>query len=89
MKPYKDIKKSNNTIYREFSKDVDEMELVWHRDKRDRKIEVIESNGWLFQKDDEFPFPMNEGDVFTIKKDVYHRIIKGKSPLKLKIIESI
>lgn len=87
MKPYKEIRKENNIILREFSKDIDERELVWHRDKRDRTIKVLESNGWLFQRDDEMPFPMNEGDVFIIKKGVYHRIIKGDSPLKIKIIE--
>lgn len=87
MKPYKDIKNSNNIFERTFESTIDERELVWHRDKRDRKIKVLESDGWLFQRDNELPFEMNEGDVFEIKKGVYHRIIKGDSPLRIKIIE--
>ena len=37
MNPY-----SNKGNIRTFSKDVDPMELVWHQDKEDRHIEVIE-----------------------------------------------
>lgn len=61
-----------------FLYDVDEKELVWHRDREDRKITVIESSGWKFQFDDCLPFEMNNGDEFTIPKMKYHRIIKDK-----------
>ena len=50
MKPY-----SHKNNIREFSKDVNEMDLVWHQDKEDRKIEVLEGKGWKFQKDNELP----------------------------------
>ena len=39
MNPYQD--KSN---IRTFSKDVDPMDLVWHQDKEDRTIEILEEN---------------------------------------------
>jgi len=36
---------------RTFSKDVDEWDLIWHKDKQDRYITVLEGEGWKFQKD--------------------------------------
>lgn len=57
---------------------VDEEDLVWHRDKEDRTIYVLESVGWKFQFDDSLPVEMNNGDEFHIPKMVYHRIIKSK-----------
>lgn len=41
MNPY-----TNKGNIRMFSKDVDSMELVWHQDKEDREIEVLEGKGW-------------------------------------------
>ena len=37
MKPYKEHKKGNEII-REFSTNVNSMELVWHRDAKDRIV---------------------------------------------------
>ena len=53
--PYTD---KNETGYRlrTFNKDVQEEELIWHTDERDRVVEVVESKGWQFQFDDELPF---------------------------------
>ena len=51
IKPYTD-----STNIRTFSKDVDPMELVWHQDKEDRHIEVLDGEGWSIQMDE--PLPM-------------------------------
>ena len=80
MKPYKDT--SN---IRTFSKDVDPMSLIWHTDLEDRKIEVLEGKGWMFQRDDELPLELKEGDNIFIPKHQVHRIIKGTTDLKIKI----
>jgi len=75
-------------FYRVF--DVDTMieeELVWHRDRADRDVYVVEANGWQFQFDNEVPFEMREGDTIHIKKMDYHRILKGHDRLVLKILE--
>ena len=73
-----------NGIYeRTFYQDVDNDELVWHRDREDREVQVIGETDWMFQFDDELPFQM-EGKIF-IPMGVYHRVIKGSGDLKLKI----
>jgi hypothetical protein len=84
MKPYNDIKKENHFI-RTFDKNVDSSELVWHKDKKDRYIEILEGNDWFFQFDNEFPKPLNE--IKYIPKNTYHRLIKGDTNLTIKIIE--
>ena len=48
MKPYLD-----NSNIRTFSKDVDPMDLIWHKDNEDRNIEILEGEGWKFQFDNE------------------------------------
>ena len=81
-KPYKDI-----GILRLFEPDVNSEDLVWHRDKEDRKVEVIEGEGWQFQFDNQMPVEIEEGDVIEIPKYSYHRLIKGNSKLILQIEE--
>lgn len=80
MKPYKDIDN-----IRTFSKDIDPMDLIWHMDLEDRKIEVLEGKGWQFQRDDELPLELREGDHIFIPKEQIHRVIKGTTNLKIKI----
>ena len=80
MKPYKD---SSNI--REFSKDVDPMDLVWHQDKEDREIEILEGEGWCIQKDNMLPRAMKPGEIIFIKEGEIHRVIKGSTDLKIKI----
>jgi quercetin dioxygenase-like cupin family protein len=86
MKPYNQIKKGN-TILRTFSPSVQNEELVWHRDKRDRVVEVLEGKNWKVQLDNQLPRELKVGDVFEIKAETYHRILKGTTPLKVKIRE--
>jgi hypothetical protein len=80
--PFKE-KTLNNTSIREFSKDVNSDELIWHRDKEDRIVEVIQNNNWMFQMDNELP-KILEGKLF-IPKETYHRVIKGDGDLVVKI----
>ena len=77
----------NDVILRVFKEDVENDELVWHRDRKDRKVEIIESNNWLFQFEDQLPIEMKKGDVLNIPKESYHRIIKGCDDLIVKIFE--
>ena len=80
MNPYTD----ENTI-RTFSKDVDAMSLIWHTDQEDRTVTVLEGKGWQFQRDNELPLTLNEGDNIFIPMGQIHRVIKGSTDLKLKI----
>ena len=80
MNPYTD----ENTT-RTFSKDVDEMSLIWHTDQEDRTVTVLEGKGWHFQRDNELPLALTEGVNIFIPKGQIHRVIKGSTDLKLKI----
>jgi quercetin dioxygenase-like cupin family protein len=80
IKPY-----INDANVRTFSKKVNSMELVWHQDKEDRNIEILEGEGWLFQRDNELPLLLKEGDRIFITANQIHRIIKGNTDLKIKI----
>ena len=88
VNPYVDLQLKDKEWQRSFSENVSSDELVWHRDTADRVIEVIAGLGWKFQRDNEIPFNIKIGDIFTIDKMVYHRLIKGDSELVIKIKES-
>jgi len=78
-------KREHNLIVRTFSQNVDEDELVWHRDREDRIVKVLENTDWQFQFDDEIPQQLK--DTIFIPKNIYHRIIKGTGDLTVEIYE--
>jgi len=84
VNPYSQIRE-NNLIVRTFSQDIDEEELVWHRDREDREVTVLEETDWQFQFDNEIPQVLK--DVIFIPKNTYHRLIKGTGELNVHIIE--
>ena len=86
MNPYTQIS-NGEYIIREFSPNVQSEELVWHRDKEDRVVEVLSGTNWGFQTDDELPMELKVGDVLEITAETYHRVFKGNDTLKLKIKE--
>ena len=86
-KPYSEVKE-DDYIIREFSSDVDESELVWHRDKKTRKVTVIQGEGWKIQMDNSLPEELEKGNSYYIPKMEYHRIIKGKGNLLIQIQEN-
>lgn len=75
----------DNSNIRTFSKDVNAMDLIWHMDDEDRNIEVLEGKGWKFQRDDELPLVLKEGDRIFIPRHQVHRVIKGETDLKIQI----
>lgn len=82
--PYTETRE-DNLIVRTFSQNVEEEQLVWHRDKNDREITVIGNTDWMFQFDNQLPQSF-KGVIF-IPKNTYHRIIKGTGTITLKILE--
>jgi len=60
----------------------------WQQHKRDRIITVLEGEGWQFQFDNDVPKMINSNEKLVIPKGVYHRLITGKTCLKLKIEEA-
>ena len=87
MKPYKDQFIDSDNRIREFSPNSDISEFVWHRDKRDRIVEVLGGEGWKFQFENEIPIELRKGEKIKIPKNEYHRIWKGNTNLKIKITE--
>ena len=85
--PFEEEKIDQYNFIRTFPADVDEMDLIWHADKENRIITVLEGNGWKFQFDEELPIEMEDGIDITIPKGVIHRVIKGKGPLKIKVFK--
>jgi hypothetical protein len=71
------------TFIRTFNQDVDEFELVWHRDKEDRIVKSLSETNWMIQLDNELPRPLTE--MVFIPKGVYHRVIKGDGDLKVRL----
>ena len=82
-KPYHDA----NGL-RVFDIDKGQEEYVWHRDETDREIEVLSGQGWQLQFDKCLPFLLQEGDSYFIPMMEYHRLIKGATPLIIRIINS-
>ena len=83
--PFEEEQINENTFIRTFSADVDEMELIWHEDRENRVIKVLEGNGWKFQFDEELPIEMTDGLSISIFEGRIHRVIKGEGPLKIKL----
>lgn len=84
MKPYTDIK-TQNCLYRKFTQDISEDELVWHRDQNDREVLIMDTTDWMFQFENQLPFTLK--DTLFIPKDTYHRLIKGTGTLNVQIQE--
>ena len=83
MFPFKETHLQDNLYLREFEESVDTDDLEWHRDREDRIVEIIGETDWELQMDNQLPQRMT-GKIF-IPKEVWHRVIKGKNELKVKI----
>ena len=86
VKPYTQTY-DNGFIIREFLDNVDDGELVWHRDKQTREVTVLEGTGWSLQLDNKLPKQLERGKLYKIPKMEYHRLIKGTGKLVVKIWE--
>ncbi len=72
---------------RTFDPSVNDAEYVWHKDLEDREIEILEGEGWQFQLEKCLPWLLKKGMVFDVKQHEYHRLIKGVTPLKCRVIK--
>jgi hypothetical protein len=84
MRPYFQLE-TPEYLYRKFTQDISDEELVWHRDENDREVEILESTDWMFQFDNQLPQVLK--DKVFIPKEVYHRLIKGTGTLNVRIKE--
>lgn len=85
--PFKESWISDKISLRTFSPDIMDEELKWHVDMEDRIVEVLNENDWEFQFDNQLPIRMD--GTIEIKMGEWHRIIKGSTPLNVRITRSI
>ena len=73
---------------REFDEELEDRELIWHRDTETRRVSVLSGDGWKLQLDNELPHTLKVGNHYAIPKMKYHRLIKGqgKGVIKIEII---
>ena len=84
--PFEQIEKEGKLV-RTFSPDVEDDELKWHQDLKDRKVTIIESGGWLFQMENELPNKLENAKQIFIPKLAWHRVLKGIRNLVVEIEE--
>lgn len=83
-KPYQELI-AFDIIQRKFKQDIDESELVWHRDRKDREVTIVGETDWMFQFEDQLPQQLK--NTIFIPKDTYHRLVKGTGELNILIQE--
>lgn len=75
----------DNTVSRLFSATTKPEALKWHMDDEDRIVEATHKTDWMIQLEDKLPVSLNK-PIF-IKKHQWHRLIKGRGHLNVKIIK--
>jgi len=86
VRPYEEHSNTAGMV-RIFNRNLDPEELVWHRDKKDRTVKVLNKSDWKIQLDNEVPLDMKENFTIFIPKETYHRVIKGTTDLVVDIKE--
>lgn len=84
-RPFTEEFLDKNTVIRHFDPTADDHLFKWHQDPQERIIEVLNENNWKFQFDNKIPQKLEINKIIKIKKGEYHRLIKGTTPLSLKI----
>jgi hypothetical protein len=87
MTPYIDHTITNEWIIREFTENINPIELMWHRDDEDRLVESLNKTDWMIQLDNELPINITE--QIRIPRHTWHRLIKGSGNLTVKIHKKV
>ena len=77
----------NGVQFRTIYSKGDSSELEWHRDREDRTIDVLSGSDWELQMDNELPKKLEIGSEYQIKKNIFHRVFRGKDDLLISIKE--
>ena len=81
--PFEEIIGTFNKSVRVFSSDIDEEDLVWHRDREDRLLQIVgEMSDWQIQLENQLPQNI---DGVSIPKETYHRLIKGSGSVIIEV----
>jgi quercetin dioxygenase-like cupin family protein len=87
-RPFIEKRISENVIMRTFDHTLSADEYVWHRDRNDRVVTVLEGRDWYLQHDNQLPQKLEEGRAYRIPRGTWHRIIKGSTHLNVMITEA-
>lgn len=82
--PFIENKKEDFYI-RTFSSTIQSNELKWHFDEEDRIVLCENDTDWMFQADNQLPYTIIKNIPIFIPKGQYHRVIKGKNDLIIKV----
>ena len=85
-KPYTETLK-NGIKTRVFEPTILESDLKWHRDKNCRYVKIISGTNWKIQVENSLPITLVEGKTYYVNSKKWHRLIKGKDQLIIKIKE--
>ena len=86
-KVYRDLALGANVKYRRILNEGASDECTWHRDSKDRTVQIIEGQGWKIQFDNQLPVTINSGDRIRILALEWHRVIPGTGDLLMIIKE--
>lgn len=85
--PYRQELDHAGRVIRIFDPNVDPEDLIWHQDRHDREVRIVESNGWKLQLETGLPFQLIDGKTYSIPARSWHRILRGAGQLVIEIIE--
>ena len=87
-RPYAQDVGLDGQMLRTFDADVDDEELRWHRDDRDRQVTFLSGAGWMIQVEPNLPLPITRGMSLVIPQGIWHRLIRtGREALQCAIRE--
>ena len=88
-KVYRDLMLAENVKYRRILNEGASDECTWHRDAKDRIVQIVEGQGWKIQFDNQLPVTVRPGDRIRILAQEWHRVIPGKGDLLMIIKEEV
>lgn len=88
-KVYRDLMLAENVKYRRILNEGVSDECTWHRDEKDRIVQIVEGQGWKIQFDNQLPVTVRPGDRIRILAQEWHRVIPGKGDLLMIIKEEV
>jgi len=84
--PFSERNVGKNKVIRRFSKNLFPDDLYWHKDKEDRVVSKLSGEGWYYQEDNKLPILISSSPIY-IKKNTWHRVIKGASDLVIEVLK--
>lgn len=88
-KEYRDLMLAENVKYRRILNEGVADECTWHRDVKDRIVQIVEGRGWKIQFDNQLPVTVRPGDRIRILAQEWHRVIPGQGDLLMIIKEEV